>query len=156
MYKTKEPMSYRNYAYSEKEPLEICVEGYRLENDIEVMYIGGKWVDFKGNEYTAVTIGELIGFNRKNTLTKVDKQLLKLSPEGKAYVEYNELIGGDNIGLNVPWGYPPRVRAYLDEGHTIEEIYRECIQRGISWEERFSCYIENDPTVCDSIVVEIH
>ena len=69
MYKIKEPMSYRNYAFNKKEPLEICVEGYRLENDIEVMYIGGKWVDFKGNEYTEVTSGELIGFNRKDTHT---------------------------------------------------------------------------------------
>lgn len=155
MYKIKEPMSYRNYAYSEKEPLEICVEGYRLENGVEVMYIGGKWVDFKENEYTAVTIGELIGFNRKNTLTKANKQILRLSPEGKAYIEYNKRIGGESIGLNVPYGYPSRVQDYLDEGHTIEEIYRECIQRGISWEERFSCYIENDPTVCDSIVVEL-
>lgn len=155
MYRIKEHMIFRNYAYNDKEPLEICTEGYRLENAVEVMYIDGRWVDFKGNEYTAVTLKRIVGFNRKNTLTEVDKRLLRQSPEGEAYIEYNKRIGGDNIGLSVPFGYPPRVQAYLDEGHTIEEIYKECIQREISWEERFSCYIEDDPPACDSSIVEI-
>lgn len=121
-----------------------------------MQYIDGKWVDTKKREYTAVTMGKIVGFNRKNTLKKIDKQLLSQSPEGRAYVEYNMRIGGDNLGLEVPWGYPPSVQRYLDEGHTVKEIYEECIQLGISWEERFSCYIENDPSVCDSYVVEVH
>lgn len=152
----KEPISIRNYGFSEGKPVELCVEGYRLMDDTEIMYINCKWVDVNSNEYTPIKIkGELIGFNKKNTLDKIDKELLKQSPEGKAYVEYNERIGGDKLGLNVPWGYPPRVQRYLDEGHTLEEIYRECIYKGISWEEMFNCYIDNDPTVCDSYVVEL-
>lgn len=63
MYKVKEPISYRNYAFNGDQPIEICVEGYRLENDVEVMYIGGKWVDFDENEYTAVIMGEIVGFS---------------------------------------------------------------------------------------------
>lgn len=155
MVKVKEPICLRNYGFSENNPIELCIEGYRLENGLEVMYINGKWMDSKENEYTAVTMGEIVGFNRKNTLTKHDKQILNQSPEGRAFIKYNELIGGDNLGLNVPWGYPPSVQDYLDEGHTIEEIYRECIKAMISWEERFSCYIESDPTVNDSYVVEV-
>lgn len=93
MYKVKEAVILRNYGYNEdNEPIELCVEGYRLDNDVEVMYIGGKWLDYAENEYTPVTIGKIVGFNCKNTL---DKELLSKSPEGRAYIEYNERIGGD-------------------------------------------------------------
>lgn len=155
MYKIIEHISLRNYGFSEDKPIEFCVECYKLDNGVTVQYIDGKWVDAKKKKYTAVHIGQVVGFNKKDTLDKTDKEFLKQSPEGRAYVEYNEQIGGDNLGLNVPWGYPPRVQRYLDEGHTLEEIYRECIYKGISWEEMFNCYIDNDPTVCDSYVVEL-
>lgn len=137
MLKIIEPISLRNYGVNaDNEPIEICIEGYRLENDINIMYIGNKWLDYEDNEYTEVKIHkELIGFNEKNTLDKIDKELLRHSPEGRAYVEYNEKIGGECIGLEVPNGYPEPVYNILEAGGTIEEIYKECIQRGISWEE---------------------
>lgn len=130
-------------------------ESYTLSNRRRVSwdYKSQSWRDKAGNEYTAVSMGQIVGFNRKNTIKEVEKELLRYSPEGKAYIEYNERIGGDPLGLNVPWGYPPCVQEYLDQGHTIEEIYRECIEAGISWEERFSCYIDEDPNGCDSYVV---
>lgn len=133
------------------------VESYTLSSRRKVVwdYKSQSWRDKAGNEYTAVSMGKIVGFNRKNTLKEAEKELLRQSPEGKAYVEYNERIGGDRLGLEVPWGYPPSVQNYLDEGHTVTEIYEECIEAGISWEERFSCYVESDPSVCDSYVVEV-
>lgn len=55
-------------------------------------------------------------------------------------MRYNELIGGERIGLSVPVGYPHEIQCYLEEGHTIAEIYEECIERGITWYELFSLY----------------
>jgi len=132
-------------------------EYYTLSSRRKVVweYKSQTWKDRHNREYTAVFIGSIVGFNRKNTLSKSDKEILSQSPEGKAYVAYNEKIGGDNIGLNVPWGYPPRIQEYLDKGHTVEEIYRDCIKEGISWEEMFSCYIDSSPDITDCYVVEI-
>ncbi len=141
MYKVLEPLSFRVYTL---EAGDICVEGYKLADDREVMYLNGKWVDFKDREYTPVTIERIIGFNQKNSLSKVDIKILSSTPEGKAYVEYNKRIGGDILGLEVPNGYPPPVQEYLDKGHTLEELYRECIEAGVSWEERFSWYYRDN------------
>lgn len=46
-------------------------------------------------------------------------------------------------------------KEYLEQGHTLEELYRECIERGVCWEELFSCYIEHDPKCNDNIYVEV-
>ena len=118
-----------------KEPYEA--ESYILTNRQRITWDhkSQSWRDRHGKEYTPVTMGKIVGFNRKNTLSEIDKQLLNLTPEGKAYVEYNEQIGGEVIGL--------------------EELYRECIERGVCWEELFSCYIEHDPKCNDNIYVEV-
>ena len=42
------------------------------------------WKDRHGKEYTPVTMGKIVGFNRKNTLSEIDKQLLSITPEGRA------------------------------------------------------------------------
>ena len=47
------------------------------------------------------------------------------------------------------------ISEYLEQGGTIEEIYRDCIERGISWEELLSCYVEKDPNSCDEWYVEV-
>lgn len=128
-----------------KEPYEA--ESYILTNRQRITWDhkSQSWRDRHGKEYTPVTMGKIVGFNRKNTLSEIDKQLLSITPEGRAYVEYNERIGGEVIGLEEPWGYPPCISEYLEQGHTLEELYRECIERGVCWEELFSCYIEHDP-----------
>lgn len=61
------PVSNRVYYLPEGggAPVDMCAEGYRLESDIEILFIGGKWVDYKDNEYTPVEAGaEIIGFNK--------------------------------------------------------------------------------------------
>lgn len=45
------------------DPVNICTEGYRLENGLEVQYIGDKWVDYNEHEYTAIdNNGSITGF----------------------------------------------------------------------------------------------
>ncbi len=101
---------------------EADTEGYRLENGLEVFYIGGKWVDPSDNEYTPVQIGSIVGFNRIATTDE-------LSPYG----EYNRALGGDRM--------PSKL---IPEGDTEDGIYAECLQRGISWEELLSSYVEGN------------
>lgn len=63
-------------------------------------------------------------------LTEREKQILE-TPEQKAYEEYAAKIGGDPIGLEVPNGYPPGVE---ERGGPVA-VYRECIKKGVTWEE---------------------
>ena len=132
-------------------------ESYILTNRQRIIWDhkSQSWRDRHNREYYPVRMGKIVGFNRLNTLDTIDKQMMSTTPEGRAYIEYNEKIGGDRIGLEVPWGYPPCIEEYLEQGHTLEGLYRECIERGVSWEELFSCYIEHDPKHNDSTYVEV-
>jgi hypothetical protein len=51
--------------------------------------------------------------------------------EGKVYLEYNEAVGGEPLGLTVPFGYPEGV---AEKGGVIA-VYKECIREGKTWEE---------------------
>ncbi len=62
------------------------------------------------------------------------------SEEGRAYLEYNEKVGGEPIGLIVPFGYPPGVK----EMGGVIAVYKECIKRGITWEELLDFKIPDD------------
>jgi hypothetical protein len=53
------------------------------------------------------------------------------SEEGRKYLEYNDKVGGEPIGLIVPSGYPEGV----DEMGGVIAVYDECIKQGITWEE---------------------
>lgn len=119
MLKVVEPISNRVLL---SDGLEADAEGYKLENGIEVQYIGGKWVDYKDREYTAVQMGSIVGFNQKATIDEI-------SPYG----EYNRAVGGDRVPSEL-----------IPEGHTEESLYRECIKLGVCWEELLSSYVEGD------------
>ena len=58
-------------------------------------------------------------------------EMYKTSEEGRAYLEYNDKIGGEPIGLMMPDGYPKGVK---EHGGVIA-VYKECIEKGITWEE---------------------
>ena len=62
--------------------------------------------------------------------TEKEKELF-FSKEQLAYLEYKEKIGGEPIGYTVPYGYPSGV----EERGGVIAIYKECIKRGITWEE---------------------
>lgn len=130
---------------------EVLLEGYRLSDGSEVLYQGSGWVDHAGNEYSPVHIGntdskaaiEPVGFVRRATLSADDIELLGRDPEGAAYVEYERLVGGERI-LPLPTGYPSRVQAYLDKGGSLERLYHDLTELGITWYEFFSiCLIEH-------------
>lgn len=63
-------------------------------------------------------------------LTEEEKRLLQ-SEEEDAYLEYKEKVGGGPLGLTVPFGYPPGV----EERGGVIAVYKECIEKGVSWEE---------------------
>lgn len=67
-----------------KEPYEA--ESYILTNRQRITWDhkSQSWRDRHGKEYTPVTMGKIVGFNRKNTLSEIDKQLLSITPEGRA------------------------------------------------------------------------
>lgn len=61
-------------------------------------------------------------------------ELYQMTDEGKAYLEYNEKIGGEPIGLVMPYGYPDGV----EEKGGVAAVYKECIKKGITWEKLLS------------------
>lgn len=155
MLRILEKISYR--MYKADADIEACEDGYRLSDSIEIIYEAGRWLDHKGNEYTSVAIPSIdgsrsiIGFVQRDTLSEAEKRLLSKDTEGAAYVRYNKLIGGESVSM--PSGYPTEVQSYLNEGHTIEEIYEECIAAGITWYERFSIYpVEDDPELIERVM----
>ena len=53
------------------------------------------------------------------------------SEEGRKYLEYNEKVGGEPIGLISPIGYPDGV----EEMGGVIAVYEECIRQGVTWEK---------------------
>lgn len=154
MLRILEKISYR--MYKADIDIEACEDGYRLSDGTEVIFEADNWLDNKGNEYTSVAIPStdgsrsIIGFVQRDTLSETEKRLLK-DTEGAAYVRYNKLIGGESISM--PSGYPVEIQSYLNGGHTVEEIYEECIEAGITWYERFSIYpVEDDPELIERVM----
>lgn len=60
-----------------------------------------------------------------------DLEFFNETEEGRKYLEYNEKVGGEPIGLMVPFGYPDGV----EEMGGVIAVYNECIKRGITWED---------------------
>lgn len=60
-----------------------------------------------------------------------DIRLFNMSAEGKKYLEYNDKVGGEPIGLIAPFGYPEGV----EEHGGVISVYDACIKEGITWEE---------------------
>lgn len=55
----------------------------------------------------------------------------EMTEEGQKYLEYNDKVGGEPLGLIVPFGYPEGFERY----GSVIAVYDECIKRGITWEE---------------------
>lgn len=56
-------------------------------------------------------------------------EMYQLDEEGKAYLEYNEKVGGE------PFGYSFDGLSLVDKFDNITELYRECIKQNKTWEE---------------------
>ena len=108
--------------------------GYFLRNGQKVSYNLDKehWEDESGNPCRAVMIGrELAGFSFRAPIDDIDREIYNLTGEGRAYLQYNEVIGGDPFGFTV--GMPVEADPELYGG--IAGMYQECIRREITWEE---------------------
>ena len=60
--------------------------------------------------------------------------------EGKKYLEYNDKVGGEPIGLIVPFGYPDGV----EEMGGVIAVYDECIKQKKTWEELLNYHPPED------------
>ena len=58
-------------------------------------------------------------------------KLFKETEEGQKYLEYNDKVGGEPIGLIVPFGYPEGV----EEMGGVIAVYEKCIEQGKTWED---------------------
>jgi hypothetical protein len=56
-------------------------------------------------------------------------EMYQLDEEGKAYIEYNEKIGGE------PFGYSFDGLSLVGKFETITALYKECIKQNKTWEE---------------------
>lgn len=61
----------------------------------------------------------------------VDLKYFNETEEGRKYLEYNNKVGGEPIGLIIPFGYPDGV----EEIGGVIAVYEKCIEQGITWEE---------------------
>lgn len=63
--------------------------------------------------------------------TKTDIEIFKLNSIGRAYLEYNDKVGGE------PFGYCTGMPDFeVEEKYGgIEGLYEECIKQGKTWEE---------------------
>ena len=61
---------------------------------------------------------------------KVQKEIFNSSPIGRAYLEYNDKVGGE------PFGYCTGMDVDIDKEYGgLIGLYHECIKQGKTWEE---------------------
>ena len=58
----------------------------------------------------------------------VELKYFNETDEGRKYLEYNDKVGGEPIGMIVPFGYPKGV---AELGGVIA-VYEECIRKGVT------------------------
>lgn len=73
----------------------------------------------------------------------VDLKFFNMTEEGRKYLEYNDKVGGEPIGLIVPFGYPEGV----EEMGGVIAVYDECIKKGITWEELLDYHPPEDAEI---------
>lgn len=68
----------------------------------------------------------------KRRIGKIDREIYEMTEIGRAYLEYNEAVGGE------PFGYCDGMPASIDidkDYGGLPGMYRECVRRGVTWEE---------------------
>ena len=70
----------------------------------------------------------------KNVFDDVQRDIYSRSPIGRAYLEYNDTVGGEPFGYND--GMPSSVYDAVDNDYGgLIGLYKECIKQGKTWEE---------------------
>lgn len=67
-------------------------------------------------------------------------KIFKETEEGQKYVEYNDKVGGEPLGLIVPFGYPEGFEKY----GSVIAVYDECIKQKITWEDLLNFHPPED------------
>lgn len=70
-------------------------------------------------------------------------ELFKEDEEGQKYLEYNDKVGGEPIGMMVPFGYPKGV----EEMGGVIAVYNECIKQGKTWEDLLGFHPPEDAEI---------
>lgn len=70
----------------------------------------------------------------------VELKFFHETEEGRKYLEYNDKVGGEPIGLIVPFGYPEGV----EEKGGVIAVYDACIKQGITWEDLLNFHPDKD------------
>ena len=70
----------------------------------------------------------------------VDLKYFNETEEGRKYLEYNDKVGGEPIGLIIPFGYPDGV----EEMGGVIAVYNECIKQGKTWEDLLNYHPPED------------
>ena len=73
----------------------------------------------------------------------VDLKYFNETEEGRKYLEYNDKVGGEPIGLMVPFGYPEGV----EEMGGVIAVYEKCIEQGITWEDLLGYHPPEDAEI---------
>ena len=73
----------------------------------------------------------------KKEFDEVQREIYKRSPIGRAYLEYNDAVGGEPFGYTS--GMPVSVMDAVDtEYGGLVGLYHECIKQGKTWQELLS------------------
>lgn len=62
---------------------------------------------------------------------KTQKEIFSLTPVGRAYLEYNEKVGGEPFGYGIGMADVDIDKEYGG----LVGLYHECIKQGKTWEE---------------------
>lgn len=73
----------------------------------------------------------------------VDLKYFNETEEGRKYLEYNDKVGGEPIGLMVPFGYPEGV----EEMGGVIAVYEHCIKHKIKWEDLLDFHPPEDAEI---------
>ena len=73
----------------------------------------------------------------------VDLKYFNETEEGRKYLEYNDKVGGEPIGLMIPFGYPDGV----EEMGGVIAVYDHCIKHNITWEDLLDFHPPKDAEI---------
>ena len=70
----------------------------------------------------------------KKVFDNIQREIYSNSPIGRAYLEYNDAVGGEPFGYTS--GMPVDVLDDIDNEYGgLIGLYKECVKQGKTWEE---------------------
>jgi len=72
--------------------------------------------------------------------SKWETEAFEETEQGRKYLEYNKKVGGEPLGLIVPFGYPDGV----EKMGGVIAVYEKCMELGITCEEVLDFHVPED------------